>query len=102
MLTVFHTADWHLGQTFHGFDRDYEHQQFLDWLLAELRIRKPNALIVAGDVFDTINPSAAAQRRFYTFLADTHAALPELQIVLTAGNHDAGARWKLRPDCWTA
>ena len=92
MLTVFHTADWHLGQSFCGFDRDYEHRCFLDWLLAEISSQRPDALIVAGDVFDTINPSAAAQKRFYNFLRDVHAALPELQIVLTAGNHDAGAR----------
>ena len=92
MLTVFHTADWHLGQSFCGFDRDYEHRCFLDWLLVELQSQRPDALIVAGDVFDTINPSAIAQKRFYNFLADAHAALPALQIVLTAGNHDAGAR----------
>ena len=92
MLTVFHTADWHLGQSFCGFDRDYEHRCFLNWLLAELQSQRPDALIIAGDVFDTINPSALAQARFYNFLADAHAALPGLQIVLTAGNHDAGAR----------
>ncbi len=92
MLTVFHTADWHLGQTFCGFDRDDEHGRFLDWLLAELQMRRPDALIVAGDVFDTINPSAAAQRRLYSFLAAAHDAVPQLNIVLTAGNHDAGAR----------
>lgn len=92
MLTVFHTADWHLGQSFCGFDRDYEHRCFMDWLLAEIRSQPPDALIIAGDVFDTINPSAVAQKRFYNFLADAHAALPGLQIVLTAGNHDAGAR----------
>ena len=92
MLTVIHTADWHLGQLFCGFDRDYEHRCFLEWLLAELKAQRPDALIVAGDVFDTINPSAVAQRRFYNFLANAHAALPGLQIVLTAGNHDAGAR----------
>ena len=92
MFTVFHTADWHLGQSLCGFDRDYEHRCFLDWLLAEISSQRPDALIVAGDVFDTINPSAVAQKRFYNFLADAHAALPGLQIVLTAGNHDAGAR----------
>jgi len=92
MLTVFHTADWHLGQSFCGYDRDYEHCCFLDWLLEEMQSQKPDALIVAGDVFDTINPSAVAQKRLYNFLANAHAALPSLQIVLTAGNHDAGAR----------
>ena len=96
MFTVFHTADWHLGQSFCGFDRDYEHRCFLDWLLSEMQSQRPDALIIAGDVFDTINPSAVAQKRFYNFLADAHAALPRLQIVLTAGNHDAGARL----DCW--
>ena len=92
MLTVFHTADWHLGQSFCGYDRDFEHRCFLDWLLAELQAQNPDALIVAGDVFDTINPSAVAQKRLYNFLANAHATLPDLQIVLTAGNHDAGAR----------
>jgi exonuclease SbcD len=92
MLKIFHTADWHLGQSFCGYDRDYEHCCFLNWLLAELKAQRPDALILAGDVFDSINPSAVAQKRLYNFLADAHAALPTLQIVLTAGNHDAGAR----------
>ncbi|HSI11382.1 MAG TPA: exonuclease SbcCD subunit D [Chthoniobacter sp.] len=92
MLRILHTADWHLGQTFHGFDRDYEHGLFLDWLLRTLAERQADVLLIAGDIFDSVNPSAAAQRRFYDFLARAHTALPKLQIVLTAGNHDAGAR----------
>ena len=92
MLKVFHTADWHLGQSFFGFDRDFEHAAFMDWLLQELQARRPDALLVAGDVFDSINPSAQSQRRYYNFLARAHALLPDLQIVITAGNHDAGAR----------
>lgn len=92
MLTVLHTADWHLGQSFFGFDRDFEHAAFLEWLLQELQLQRPDALLVAGDVFDSINPSAQSQRRYYSFLARAHALLPELQIVITAGNHDAGAR----------
>jgi DNA repair protein SbcD/Mre11 len=92
MISFFHTADWHLGQMFHGYDRDHEHAEFLAWLLARLVERRPHALLLAGDVFDTVNPSAIAQRRFYRFLADAHHALPNLQFVLTAGNHDAAAR----------
>jgi exonuclease SbcD len=88
----FHTADWHLGQTFHGYDRDHEHAAFLAWLLERLVERRPHALLLAGDVFDTVNPSALSQRRFYGFLAAAHQALPGLQVVLTAGNHDAAAR----------
>jgi exonuclease SbcD len=58
MLKLFHTADWHLGHTLHGVSRYTEHQQFLNWLLAELLAKQADALIVAGDIFDSANPSA--------------------------------------------
>jgi len=92
MLRVLHTADWHLGQSFHGYDRDYEHSIFLDWLVLMLTERRTDVLLIAGDIFDSVNPSATAQRRFFDFLARAHAASPTLQIIITAGNHDAGAR----------
>jgi exonuclease SbcD len=98
MLRILHTADWHLGQTFHGYDRDAEHACFLEWLLQTLTERRPDALIVSGDVFDTVNPSAAAQKRFFDFLARAHAALPALQMVIIAGNHDAAARLEAPSD----
>lgn len=91
-MRVFHTADWHLGQTFHEYDRDYEHRCFLEWLLAQIHERKPDALLVAGDVFDSVNPPASAQRMYYDFLKKAVDAHPRLQIVVTAGNHDAAGR----------
>jgi exonuclease SbcD len=97
-LRIFHTADWHLGQTFHGYDRDEEHAKFLAWLLQALTEQQPDALLLAGDVFDTVNPSAVAHRRFYRFLAEARAVLPQLQIVVTAGNHDAAARLEAPAD----
>jgi exonuclease SbcD len=36
-MRLLHTSDWHLGQNFFGFSRQYEHQQFLDWLLSHLQ-----------------------------------------------------------------
>ncbi len=92
MLKVFHTADWHLGQSFCGFDRDFEHARFFEWLLASLELHRPDVMIVSGDIFDTINPSAVSQKRLYDFLSRVSRVLPEMQIVLTAGNHDAAAR----------
>jgi DNA repair protein SbcD/Mre11 len=92
MLRILHTADWHLGQSFHGFDRDLEHGIFLDWLVGVVKERRTDALIIAGDIFDSVNPPAGAQRRFFDFLARAHAAVPALQVIVIAGNHDAGAR----------
>ncbi|RYY69053.1 MAG: exonuclease sbcCD subunit D, partial [Chitinophagaceae bacterium] len=36
-MKILHTADWHIGQLFHEYDRTYEHQQFLNWLINVLR-----------------------------------------------------------------
>ncbi len=92
MFTVVHTADWHLGQSFFGYDRNYEHGRFLDWLFESLQQQQPDALLIAGDIFDSINPSIASQRLLYDFLRRTSSQLPQLQVVITAGNHDSGAR----------
>jgi len=92
MLRIFHTADWHLGHHLHGVSRQLEHQQFLDWLLAELHNKHADALIVAGDIFDSANPSSAAQSQLYDFLVKAKIRLPNLNIVLVGGNHDSASR----------
>ncbi|MGR9014683.1 MAG: exonuclease SbcCD subunit D C-terminal domain-containing protein [Gammaproteobacteria bacterium] len=92
MLRLFHTADWHLGHHLHGVSRQLEHQQFLDWLLLEMYNKQADALIVAGDIFDSANPSSAAQSQLYDFLVKAKAQLQNLDIVLVGGNHDSASR----------
>lgn len=94
-MKLIHTSDWHLGQTFHGQERYYEHQHFLDWLLGVLETRRPDVLLVAGDVFDVVNPSLRAQEQLYHFIVAVHERLPHLTLVMIAGNHDSGARIEL-------
>ena len=53
---------------------------------------KIDVLIVAGDVFDVSNPSAASQRMFYRFIHRVTTENPRLQLVVVAGNHDSAAR----------
>jgi exonuclease SbcD len=91
-VRLLHTSDWHLGQTLHDFDRGYEHQRFLDWLLDTLETEQADALLMAGDVFDNPNPSAAAQKQFYNFLTRAKRRVPDLDIVIIAGNHDSPGR----------
>jgi len=91
-MKILHTADWHLGQLFHEYDRSYEHQRFLDWLVGTLQEEGIDVLLISGDVFDLANPSAATIRQFYTFLTQASQACPDLQIVVTAGNHDSATR----------
>ena len=92
MIRILHTADWHLGQTFFGYDRTEEHKVFLNWLAEEIRQKEIDALIIAGDVFDVSNPSAASQSMYYQFIYRVTAENPYLQIVIVAGNHDSAAR----------
>ena len=94
-MKLLHTADWHLGQSFHGQERHVEHRAFLDWLLGTLVERQPDALLIAGDIFDVVNPSLRAQELLYDFIVAAHAALPALEIVMIAGNHDSGSRIEL-------
>ena len=75
-MKIIATSDWHLGNLFHGNDRLPEHKHFLKWLLEQIAEQKPDALLIAGDIFDNGNPSAAAQTVYYEFLADaTNCAL---------------------------
>lgn len=91
-IHFFHTSDWHLGQLFHHYSRDYEHEQFLQWLIQQIKQKQPHALLIAGDIFDVINPSSKAQKQFYQFLADAHDVAPHMQTLIIAGNHDSGYR----------
>ncbi|MBW2524766.1 MAG: exonuclease SbcCD subunit D C-terminal domain-containing protein [Deltaproteobacteria bacterium] len=91
-MRLLHTADWHLGHSLHGLPRSYEHQRFLAWLLDTLVEERIDALVVAGDVFDTANPSAQAQQTYYRFLCDAKQRAPDLDIVVIGGNHDSASR----------
>lgn len=94
-MRLIHTSDWHLGQTLHGQDRDFEHAAFLAWLLDTLVAQRADALLIAGDIFDTVNPPLRAQERLYDFVVEAHRRLPRLDIVMIAGNHDSGGRIEL-------
>lgn len=91
-VRFFHTSDWHLGQFFYNHSRHYEHEQFLTWLLDQIKLKQPHALLIAGDIFDVINPSSQAQKQLYQFLADAHELAPQMQTLMIAGNHDSGYR----------
>lgn len=91
-MILLHTADWHIGQYFFGYDRKEEHIFFFDWLKRIIKEQKVDVLLVAGDVFDSPNPSAESQKIYYRFLSEVTTENPNLQIVIIAGNHDSAGR----------
>ncbi|MGP0060829.1 MAG: metallophosphoesterase family protein [Beijerinckiaceae bacterium] len=92
MLKIIHTADWHIGQTLRGFSRDSEHRAVFSQLVQVIAEEAVDALIIAGDVFDTQNPAGDSQRLLYDLLSRVRHVRPNLVTVMTAGNHDAAGR----------
>lgn len=93
-MRLIHTADWHLGQRFFGWDRIREQRHALEQLRNILIQTQADALLVAGDIFDTVNPSSEAEALYYDFLSAISQDNPSLQVIITAGNHDSPYRLK--------
>lgn len=87
-MRVLHTSDWHIGRTLYGRKRYEEFEAFLTWLAETIQQNAIDALLVAGDVFDTSAPSNRAQELYYRFLCRV-AASSCRHIVVVAGNHDS-------------
>ena len=69
-MRILHTSDWHLGQNFYSKSREAEHQAFLDWLLETAQTHQVDAIIVAGDVFDTGSPPSYARTLYNRFVVN--------------------------------
>lgn len=92
MIRILHTADWHLGQTLNGWPREDEHRAALAALTAIAEAQAVDAVIIAGDVFDGMNPSADSMRLLYDTLVALRRVRPHLTTIMVAGNHDAAGR----------
>lgn len=89
-FTIMHTSDWHLGHMLYRRRRDEEFAAFLAWLEQTIKTQGVEALIIAGDVFDTAMPPPSAQKMYFDFLGGLGAAGVR-HVVITAGNHDSPA-----------
>ena len=87
-MKLLHTSDWHIGRSLYGRKRYEEFEAFLTWLAETIQQNKIDALLVAGDVFDTSAPSNRAQELYYRFLCRV-ATSSCRHIVVVAGNHDS-------------
>lgn len=88
-MRIIHTSDWHLGQNFYSKSRAAEHSAFLDWLLTSAQAHEVDAIIVAGDIFDTGSPPSYARELYNRFVVQIQQT--GCQLVVLAGNHDSVA-----------
>lgn len=101
-MKVIHTSDWHIGQTLHQYSRDEEHKYFFKQLKDIILEEKPDALIVSGDIFHSSTPTVVSQKLYYHTLVEFSQLYDDLQIIVTAGNHDSPSRLEAPRELWEA
>ena len=91
-MKFFHLSDLHIGLKL--FNRDLrEDQEYILRQITDLAVREqPQAVVIAGDIYDKAVPSAEAVEVFDRFIAGLNAALPDAAVMMIAGNHDSGPR----------
>jgi exonuclease SbcD len=90
-MKILHTSDWHLGKRLENFSRMEEQQAVLSEICEIADSNQVDAVIVAGDLFDTFNPPTDATDLFYKTLKRL-ASNGRRPVIAIAGNHDSPDR----------
>ena len=91
-MKILHTSDWHVGKTLARRSRLYEAREVLAEIVDIAEREAVDAVLVCGDIFDHIAPSAAAEKVVYDTLVEMERR--EIPVLLVPGNHDHARRWK--------
>ena len=75
-MKIIHTADWHLGKNLEGHSRIKEQEAFLGDFVRICEEEQADLILIAGDVFDSYNPSALAEQLFYDTFINSHTVTP--------------------------
>lgn len=90
-MKILHTADWHLGKRLESFSRLEEQREVLEEITEIAGTHKVDAVLIAGDLFDTYNPSTEAVELFYKTLKEL-SGNGSRPVIAIAGNHDSPDR----------
>lgn len=101
-MKILHTSDWHLGHSLYNYDRTEEQMAMLQQMVDIVRAEHPDVFLLCGDVYHTAQPSSSVQTMFTNALVAIHEASPSMTIVITAGNHDSGAKHEIFRTPWRA
>lgn len=99
-MKIIHTSDWHLGHLLYNYSREEEQQAMLQQMVHLVEEHQPDAFIISGDLFDSMQPSTTAQTMLTEALVAIHRAYPQMRIVCIAGNHDSGSRHTIYRTPW--
>ncbi|MCR3761077.1 exonuclease SbcCD subunit D [Clostridium felsineum] len=86
-MRILHTSDWHLGKNLEGFSRMDEQEAFLEDFVKIVEENNIDMVVIAGDIYDSYNPPARAEKMFYSTLKKISQNGERVTLVI-AGNHD--------------
>ena len=91
-MKLFHISDLHIGLKLMNRDLMEDQRYVLDQVITYAKQEKPDAILIAGDVYDKAIPSAEAVEFFDDFLSELHEQVPTTEIMIISGNHDSAPR----------
>ena len=91
-MKFFHLSDLHIGLKLKNRDLKADQEYILREITGIARERNPDAVVIAGDIYDRAVPSAEAVGVFDAFLTELREAVPEAEILVISGNHDSPQR----------
>ena len=91
-MRFFHLSDLHIGLKLINRDLKEDQQYILKRIAEAAETERPDAVIIAGDIYDKSIPSADAVEVFDTFVSDLRKAVPDAEIMMISGNHDSAPR----------
>ncbi len=100
MLKILHTSDWHLGHVLFGYERVDEQDHMLRQIADVVAQERPDVMLVCGDIFHVAMPSNAALKMFTDRLLDICDKAPDMEVFVTAGNHDSASRLEADRSLW--
>ena len=93
-MKFFHLSDLHIGKQLHRYNLKEDQQVILKEVITYAKELRPDAIVIAGDIYDKSVPSAEAVTIFDEFLTDLSEITPEIPILIISGNHDSPDRLK--------
>lgn len=93
-MKFFHLSDLHIGKQLHSYNLKEDQQVILKEVITYAKELRPDAIVIAGDIYDKSVPSAEAVNVFDEFLTDLSEITPEIPILIISGNHDSPDRLK--------
>lgn len=99
-MKILHTADWHLGHLLYGCNRLAEQRDACRRLIDVAKAERPDAVIIAGDIYDVGAPSADAEKLFVETILELTNAVPGVTVAAIAGNHDSARRQDAQSPLW--